>query len=156
MRKSHKIEDIQQAIEPTVEMAGYQLIDLVWGTAFNRRTLTLFVDKPGGILLEECQSLARQVGDFIEAEDLVAGTYVLEVSSPGAERRLKTAADYVMFTGRYARILTSAPIEGLGTYEMHGYLRGFAEDAVLCETEAGELVSIPLGQITTARLAIKF
>lgn len=156
MRKSHSLQEIIQAVEPVIEAGGYHLIDAVWGSSFNRRTLTLYVDKSTGVLLDECQSLSRQIGDLLEERELVAGSFVLEVSSPGAERPLKDTRDYDRFEGRYARILTREPLQDVGATEIYGYLRGLAEDAVMCEVADGKVVHIPLAQIAKARLAIKF
>lgn len=156
MRKSHSLEEIIQAVEPVVEAGGYDLIDVVWGSSFNRRTLTLFVDKPSGVLLDECQSLSRQIGDLLDEHELVTGSYVLEVSSPGAERPLKKTRDFERFVGRYALIMTREPLQDVGATEVYGYLRGLEAEAVICEVADGKIVHIPLAQIAKARLAIKF
>lgn len=156
VRKSHSLEEIIRAVLPVVEAGGYDLIDAVWGSSFNRRTLTLFVDKPGGVLLDECQSLSRKIGDLLDERELVAGSYVLEVSSPGAERPLKGPQDYIRFEGRYALVRTREPLPEVGTAEVYGYLRGLAAEAVMLEVAEGKVISIPLAQIAKARLAIKF
>lgn len=156
MKKSHSLEAIVAAVEPVVTAEGYDLIDAVWGSSFNRRTLTLFVDKPSGVLLDECQSLSRQIGTLLDECELIAGSYVLEVSSPGAERPLKTARDFERFVGRYALIITREHSPVVGTSQVYGYLRGLEADAIMIEVARGKVIHIPLAQITKARLAIKF
>lgn len=156
MKKSHSMEAIIAAVEPVVEAEGYDLIDVVWGSSFNRRTLTFFVDKPSGVLLDECQSLSRQLGTLLDECELVTGSYVLEVSSPGAERPLREARDFERFSGRYALIITRDSLPELGTSQVYGHLRGLAADEVMIEVADGKVIHIPLAQITKARLAIKF
>lgn len=156
MRKSRSLEAIIAAIEPIVEAGGYDLIDVVWGSSFNRRTLTVFVDKPGGVLLDECQSLSRQIGDLLDETDLITGSYVLEVSSPGAERPLRNPKDYERFVGRYALICTREPLAEVGSTQVYGYLRDLAGATVKLELAEDRIIHIPLDQITKARLAIKF
>ncbi|NLW18006.1 MAG: ribosome maturation factor RimP [Firmicutes bacterium] len=156
MKGSHSLEAITAAIEPIVKAGGYELIEVIWGSSYNRRTLTVFVDKPGGVLLDDCQTLSRQIGALLDESELVAGSYVLEVSSPGAERRLKGAKDFERFAGRYALIITREPIPEVGGTQVYGYLRGLADDAaVKLELEDAGVIHIPMDQITKARLAIK-
>ncbi len=156
MKKPQNLDAIVAAIEPIVTAGGYDLIEVVWGTPFNRRTLTVFVDKPGGILVDECRSLSRQIGDLLEERDLVKGSYVLEVSSPGAERPLKDLKDYERFAGRYALICTREPLPETGRDQVYGYLRGLTDSAVKLEIAEDRIIHIPLNQISKARLAIKF
>jgi ribosome maturation factor RimP len=156
VRKSHSLQELAQVVTPVIEAEGYHLVDIVWGSSFNRRTLTFFIDKRDGVLLDDCQSLSRRLGELLEERELVSGSYVLEVSSPGAERPLKGAQDFELFLGRYALIRTQDPLPESGTTETYGYLRGLVGEAVLCELADGAVVNIPLTQITKARLAIKF
>lgn len=156
MAKSGGIPALIELIEPLVRERGYDLVDLVWGNSFRRRTLAAYIDKPGGVLVDDCQSLAREIGKFLDEQDLVQSSYVLEVSSPGAERPLKTDKDFLYFVGRYALVRTKEPLEEIGRNEVYGYLRGLMEDRVLLETEQGVQLSIPRENIAKARLAIKF
>lgn len=156
MRKPHKLESIIEAVEPVIKAEGYYLVDVVWGSSFNRRALTFFVDKPSGVLLDECQAISHQIGILLEERDLVAGSYVLEVSSPGAERPLKETSDFERFSGRYALIVTREPLPEAKNNQVFGYLRGLLDDVVMVEVEAGKVIHIPLVEISKARLAIKF
>ena len=156
MAKSHHPEAITELISPMLTAAGYSLVDVAWGSAYKRRTLTLYVDKPTGISLSECQSLARSLGDYLDEEDVIEGSYCLEVSSPGAERPLKKIEDYEIFSGRYAFVLLREPVTPGGVFEMYGYLQGTEGSTVLFLTLDDELLRIPLAHILKARLAIKF
>lgn len=156
MKKSHNLESVIAAVEPVINAEGYDLVDVVWGSSFNRRALTFFVDKPSGVLLDECQSISRQIGTILDEHELVAGSYMLEVSSPGAERPLKETSDFERYSGRYALIITREPLPETKTNQVFGYLRGLAVDALMVEVEDEKVVQIPLAEITKARLAIKF
>lgn len=156
MRKPHKLESIIEAVEPVIKAEGYDLVDVVWGSSFNRRALTFFVDKLSGVLLDECQAISHRIGILLEERDLVAGSYVLEVSSPGAERPLKETSDFERFAGRYALIVTREPLPEAKNNQVFGYLRGLLDDVVMVEVEAGKVIHIPLAEISKARLAIKF
>ncbi|MGI6343718.1 MAG: ribosome maturation factor RimP [Bacillota bacterium] len=155
MAKSASLDELTQVIKPVVEELGYNLIEVAWGSQFRRRTLTLYVDKPGGVLLEDCQLLSRQVGELLDSRELISGSYVLEVSSPGAERPLKRDRDFEYFTGRYVFIRTRNPLPDLSTTEVYGTLRGLVDGKVAVESEQGQLLQIPREEIVKARLAIK-
>ena len=155
MARGPGMEAIWQVAEAVIKAENCQLIDIVWGTAFKRRVLTLFVDKPGGINIDECQGVARRVGDLLDERNLVQGSYTLEVSSPGAERRLKTIKDFEYFKGRYARILTKQPIAPKVS-EIFGHLGGVEADVILCQTDKGDIFCIPFDNVAKAQLAIKF
>lgn len=156
MAKSAGIPTIAALVEPLVQEKGYSLLEVVWGNAWQRRTLTVYIDKPGGVQVDDCQSLARDIGQLLDSEDLVQGAYLLEVSSPGAERPLKQDSDFLHFQGRYALIRTKAPLAEVGTVEIYGLLRGLEDQVVLLETEQGQLLRIARDDIAKARLAIKF
>jgi len=156
MSKSASIPEITQLIEPLVLEKGYSLVEVAFGTAFRRRTLTVYIDKPDGVQVADCQALAREIGDLLEEQAAVNGSYVLEVSSPGAERPLKSDRDFLHFQGRYALIRTREPLPDLGKDEVYGFLRGLQDESVLLETEQGQHLQIQRDNIIKARLAIKF
>lgn len=156
MASSASIPEITQLIEPVVRGKDYFLVEVAWGTAFRRRTLTVYIDKPEGVQLDDCQLLAREIGDLLDEQNLIPGSYALEVSSPGAERPLKKDDDFLHFQGRYALIRTKETLAGIGSSEVYGYLRGLENGYVLLETELGQQLQIAMDSIAKARLAIKF
>lgn len=156
MTKSAGIREILRLIEPLVNEKGYVLVDVAFGTAFRRRTLTVYIDKEQGVRVEDCQALARDIGQLLDEQDTINGSYVLEVSSPGAERPLKSDREFLHFQGRYALIRTKQPMPEIGKDEVYGYLRGLEDGWVLLETEEGAKLRIARDSISKARLAIKF
>lgn len=135
---------------PVVEGAGYELVDLRILAEGGRTILRLMADRPGGITLDECARLSREVSPHLDVADVVPYAYNLEVSSPGLRRPLKKAADFVRFAGEKVEVTTLALIEGRKRFK--GVNKGLDEkERILVEME-GETHAIPFNQIASARL----
>lgn len=143
-------ELIQGLVEPVLTGMGYDLVDLQYGREGGRYILRLFIDRPEGISLDDCEKASRAVSDILDQEDPIPNSYYLEVSSPGLERPLKKEADFQRFTGRKVKLRTFAPIEGQRHFQ--GQLRGYQEGQVQVQLADRRLLVIPLGQVATARL----
>lgn len=137
--------------EPLCETEGMELVYVEFQREPAGRVLRLFIDKPGGVRLDDCAFVSRQLGDLldIDLEDL--GAYNLEVSSPGMERPLWRARDYDRFKGHGAKIKTHMPINGQKNFK--GILLGIADDTItLKEKGTDKTVSIPFKDVAKARL----
>jgi ribosome maturation factor RimP len=138
-----------ELLEPAVAAMGFELADL--DAHFGRRgLLRLYIDRPGGVTLDDCQRVSEQVGAFLDVEDPLPGSYVLEVSSPGFDRRLRTLAHFERFSGEQVRIELRDAREGRRNFV--GRLAGVEGSTVLLEMD-GEVWRLPLSDIATARLA---
>jgi len=136
-------------LEPTVAALGYELADI--DAHLGRRgLLRLFIDRQGGVTLDDCQRVSEQVGAFLDVEDPLSGSYVLEVSSPGFDRRLRTLAHFERFNGEPARIELKDARDG--RRNLSGRLVGVESGLVLLEVE-GEVWRVPVNDIAVARLA---
>jgi ribosome maturation factor RimP len=136
-------------LEPTVSALGYELADI--DAHLSRRgLLRLFIDRQGGVTLDDCQRVSEQVGAFLDVEDPLPGSYVLEVSSPGFDRRLRTLAHFERFNGEPARIELKDARDG--RRNLSGRLVGVESGLVLLEVE-GEVWRVPVNDIAVARLA---
>ncbi|MDA8095369.1 MAG: ribosome maturation factor RimP [Betaproteobacteria bacterium] len=138
--------DLRALLEPTVNGLGFELVDLEAGRG--GRLIRLFIDKPGGIDVEDCARVSHQVTRLLAVE----ADYDydrLEVSSPGLDRPLKRAADFVRFAGREAQLKMRVPKEGRRNYV--GILRG-VDDGVLHLEVDGKVVDLALEQVEKARL----
>ncbi len=113
------------------------------------RCLRVFVDKPGGVTVEDCARLSRRLEERLDMEDFIHHRYTLEVSSPGLERPLVKEDDYLRFQGRRVKITTSESAVHTGR------LVGLEAGLVKIEEKPGEILSIPLSQIRRARLEIE-
>jgi len=137
--------DIGELLEQTVPALGYELVD--WDRSARSRLVRVFIDKPGGIDVEDCARVSNHLTRLFAVEDVDFER--LEVSSPGLDRPVKALRDYARFAGREARLTLSAPVDG--ARRIKGVLRGTAGEDVLVETAAG-VKSFPFGTIAQARL----
>ncbi|AXK40429.1 ribosome maturation factor RimP [Crenobacter cavernae] len=140
--------DVRLLLENTLSGLGYELVDVELGRGGDMR---LFIDKPGGITLDDCVRVSNHLTRLFTVENVDYGR--LEVSSPGLDRPLKKEADFVRFTGQLAKIRTRTPIEQQKKFI--GRIVGIGNDAVLLEVD-GHQVTIPLSNIDKARLEPEF
>jgi ribosome maturation factor RimP len=148
------IAALRQAIEPLLAAEGVSLVDLQWSRRGRQWVLTLFIEHAGGVTLDDCARISRQVGERIEVDNLIDHAYTLEVSSPGLDRPLRTLADFERFREHLVRIVTTIPIQGRST--IVGRLKGVEDQTVLVEARRAGLVPIPVTQIKHARLEVEF
>ena len=146
------IRQVEALVAPLLAAQGAELVDLQFiRPRRGRATLRLFVDRPGGITLDELARLSRVVGQLLDVHDFIPGSYTLEMSSPGLTRALKKPQDYQRYVGRMVRITVRAPVAGRQVHR--GILKGL-EDEEICLQEGSELLRIPLAEIARARLDI--
>jgi len=142
-------ERLFELLEPPVAAMGFKLADL--DAHFGRRgLLRLFIDREGGVTLDDCQRVSEQIGAWLDVEDPLPGSYVLEVSSPGFDRRLRKLAHFERFSGENAKVELKDARDGRRRFT--GRLAGVEGSEVLLEVE-GEVVRLPFGDIAVARLA---
>ena len=147
-------EQLQEIAERIATAEGLELVDLEYRREGAGWVVRLFIDKPGGVTLENCQEVSHQVGAQVEVEDLIPHQYRLEVSSPGLDRVIKKEADFRRFAGKEVQITTDRPIDGQRKFQ--GRLEGMQEGHVLLTTDAGETCRLPLERIARARLTPEF
>jgi ribosome maturation factor RimP len=147
-----EIERIRDAAERAAHSAGVEVVDVEWKVG-KQRFLRVFIDKPEGVSHRDCQAVSEQLGVLLDIEDLVPGSrYVLEVSSPGLDRKLTKPAEFERFAGRLARISTSEPVENSKFFE--GRLAGCSEGHVKIEVQ-GRTITVPLASIRKANLVVE-
>jgi ribosome maturation factor RimP len=142
-------EELARLLEPTVEQLGYELADLELKLAGRDSLVRVFIDKPEGVGLEDCETVSRQVSAVLDVEDPVPGHYVLEVSSPGLDRKLTKPAHYRRYVGEEIRIQLRFPIEGRRKFR--GRLTSAGPETIQIEVD-GKLHELPIATIDTARL----
>ena len=143
--------DLSSLIEPVLAESGLELVELALRGAPGRQVLRLDIDRAGesGVTLDDCQQVSRALSPLLDESDLLPGAYLLEVSSPGVDRPIRSADDFRRNTGR--RIVVTAR-DGEGAERSRtGKLLGFDEGLLLLETEGGEQHSIPLDRVVRAR-----
>jgi ribosome maturation factor RimP len=147
------LEQIRDRITPLLKEEGIELVDLSLAYAGDGQTLCFLVDRKGGITMNECSVLNRRIGAELEAFPLIDKSYVLEVSSPGLDRLLKTERDFERARGCRVKIVTREPIEKENTFE--GLLTHVSGDIISIELLGGTQIQISLGIIAKARRVIK-
>jgi ribosome maturation factor RimP len=135
--------------EPLCESRGMELIHVEFQREPGGRVLRLYIDKPGGVRLDDCVGVSRELGDLLDVSLDESGAYNLEVSSPGPERPIGKKVDFERFMGSRAKIRITRPMDGQRNFK--GVLMGLSEDGVLLQT-ADRTVAIPCEEISRARL----
>jgi ribosome maturation factor RimP len=143
---------VETVVLPAVEAHGLTLVDLEVRGNGRRAVVRIFVDKPGGVAIEDCRSLSHEVGDLIDVSNLVRGSYDLEVSSPGLDRELRKDRELRWAVGRPVRLWMREPVEG--RRDVAGRLAEIDPDALTLETPAGPR-SVPRSLVTKVRLEVE-
>ncbi|HAZ08108.1 MAG TPA: ribosome maturation factor RimP [Elusimicrobia bacterium] len=121
-------KEIETLLTPLLEQEGAELVDMNWRREGHRWVLRLFLDKGGGITLDDCAYLSERVGAFIDEKGSIEQSYVLEVSSPGLDRVIKKEGDFERFSGKPVKIRLKLAENGQRKFS--GTLRGLAEGKV--------------------------
>lgn len=144
------IERITELSSPVLEERGLDLVDIEFRREAQGCVLRLFIEKKeGGVSLDDCASVSREIGVILEVEDPIPYKYNLEVSSPGLTRPLKKGEDFRKFQGRLVRILTKYPVENMNDFK--GTLLGVYGDNVMVQSN-DKTWAIPLAGIARANL----
>lgn len=134
---------------------GFELVDVELKRAAGGQLVRLYVDRPGGIGLDDLQSVSEEVSAILDAEDPIEGHYTLEVSSPGLDRPLRGEDDYRRFVGKLAKLSSYEPVEG----RRHWTGRIVAcDDGIVTLDLVGEKASarVPLAKVSHGRLEVEF
>jgi ribosome maturation factor RimP len=145
MDDSERTALIEEAVAPVVDDHGLELVDLEWRGLRPRGVLRLYVDKPGGVGIAECERLSREVGDVLDAAAVIDGGYDLEVSSPGLDRQLRKEREYRWAVGKQIRCWLA------GGAEVSGRLTEVTPERLMLDRE-GERTEVGRATVTKARL----
>ncbi|MCL6545737.1 MAG: ribosome maturation factor RimP [Bryobacteraceae bacterium] len=153
--KEETIHKVRQIAERVAQPEGLEIVEVEFSGSGRNRVLRIFIDKPGGVSHSDCEFISQQVGTILDVEDAVpGGSYTLEVSSPGLERKLSRPEDFVRFQGRKVKILLREPVENRRHWE--GVLAGFGEGNLTLEAEGGRTVRFTLQQVQRANLKFEW
>ncbi|OFV04396.1 ribosome maturation factor [Pseudomonas aeruginosa] len=150
---SSKLEQLQALLAPVVEALGYEC----WGVEFisqgRHSVLRVYIDRPEGILIDDCEAVSRQGSGILDVEDPISGEYTLEVSSPGMDRPLFTLEQFAKHAGEQVKIRLRSPYEGRRNYQ--GILRGVEEQDVVVLVDDHEYL-LPIDSIDKANIIPRF
>ena len=138
-------------ILPILEEFGFELVDVEYVKEGGTWYLRAYIDKEGGITVNDCEAVARRMNDLLDEEDYIEESYVFEVSSPGLGRPLKKEKDYIRSMGKDVEIRTYRAVNR--QKEFIGALKAYTDDTVTIETEDGEEMTFQKNDIARIRLA---
>ena len=145
-------EKLLALLEPVIESLGYELVLLEYSAGHRASVLRLFIDSPGGITLDDCTRVSREVSGVLDVEDPIKGAYQLEVSSPGLDRPLATPSHYERFMGEQAKLQLFAARENTkGRRRYVGEIKAVGPHSVTLDTEFG-MIEFEFSEIERARL----
>ncbi|HXY38955.1 MAG TPA: ribosome maturation factor RimP [Vicinamibacteria bacterium] len=154
-REQGPLERVRSVAGRVTADRGYELVEVELKRAQGGHLVRLYVDKPGGIGLDELQSVSQEVSAILDAEDPIEGSYTLEVSSPGLDRPLRGEADYRRFAGSLARLSSYEPVEGRRHWT--GRIVSCEDGLVTLALEKeGMTARVPLGKVAHGRLEVEF
>jgi Uncharacterized protein conserved in bacteria len=144
---------VEDMVKPFIDENGFELVDVEYVKEGSNYFLRVFVDKEGGIDIDECGRVSEYLSDRLDEKDPITEAYFLEVSSPGAERPLKKPEDVHKAVGKHIYVTTYEPIKGHKEFE--GLLQSFDGELVKMRVNQSN-VEIPYAKVASARLAIVF
>ncbi|SFE38328.1 ribosome maturation factor RimP [Alteribacillus iranensis] len=150
-------EKAAQIAEPIITDMDFELVDVEYKKEGKSWFLRFFIDGPNGVDIEDCGRVSEQLSDKLDEEDPIKGAYYLEVSSPGAERPLKTEKDIQRSIGKFVYVTTYEPIDGEKAFE--GKLVNFDGATLTIEGKVKQKAvtyQVPYEKVAKARLAIQF
>lgn len=152
MGKAPVTQSVIELIEPGLLAKGLELVDVEFKKEGKNWVLRVFIDKEGGVTLEDCQKISSLVGDLIEVEEVIEPAYTMEVSSPGLNRVLKKEKDFIRFSGKKICVQCHAPLNGRKKFT--GILKDFKNQSIRLEVD-GQLQIIPINRVAKANLVIE-
>ncbi len=141
-------------ITPILDELGFLLVDVEYVKEGERYFLRTYIDKVGGITLDDCEAVARRMNDLLDEENFIEDSYVFEVSSPGLDRPLKKENDFRRCMGREVEIKTYRAIDGEKLFR--GTLSGYEDGTVTILTEQEETKSFEKSDIALVKQALDF
>lgn len=159
MSKREEIESrTEKLIIPILEENSFELVDIEYVKEAGTYYLRAYIDKPGGIAVDDCEIVSRAMSEKLDEEDYVDDAYIFEVSSPGLGRPLKKEKDFIRSMGEEVEVRTyqMKVVDGLRQKEFIGTLIGYDKDTVTIKTENDVEIVFERAEISLIRLAFDF
>ena len=150
-----KIErTVKELVVPIVDKYSYELVDVEFLKEGSNWYLRIYIDKPGKITVENCQTVSEELGAKLDKLDPIEKSYILEVSSPGIDRPLKNRRDFERYIGEIIEIKLFQSVDGEKVFE--GDLLGLEGDSIVIKLENGTEMNFEMEQISIAKRVLKF
>jgi len=129
-----EIDKVREIAERVAASSGLEVVEVELRGGGKARMLRIVIDKLSGVTHEDCATVSREVGTILDVEDVISGSYTLEVSSPGLDRKLTRPSDYERFTGSRIKLTTQQPVNGNRHFE--GRLESFEQGRLTLDLNA--------------------
>ena len=146
-------DSLTELITPIVEENNYELVDVEYKNEAGGMVLRVYVDKLGGITIDDCSIISRELSTVLDVNDLISNSYRLEVSSPGLRRPLKKRNDFEKYKERTVKIKTKELV--MERKNFLGVLKGIEDEMVTIDID-GKIYSLPFDSIVKANLELEF
>lgn len=147
------IDNVREILDSLLLGYGFELVDIEYRREGWGWVLRIYIDKDGGVSVEDCARISRELGTLLDLNDIIPGTYYLEISSPGLTRALKKVRDFERFKGKLVKIKTMKDIQGRRVFI--GRLIDFVGNVAYVEMD-GHVYFIPYDEIERANLELDF
>ncbi|MCI7322089.1 MAG: ribosome maturation factor RimP [Lachnospiraceae bacterium] len=144
----------EELILPILEKMNFELVDVEYVKEGSTWYLRAYIDKEGGITINDCETVARQMNELLDAEDFIPDSYTFEVSSPGLGRPLKKEKDFVRNMGKPVEIRTYRAIDRCKEFD--GILQAYDKESVTITAEDGSTTTFSRGDIALIREKVDF
>src|SRR6476661_6879817 len=131
-----EIDKVREIADRVAASSGLEVVEVELRGGGKARMLRIVIDKLAGVTHEDCANVSREVGTILDVEDAISGSYTLEVSSPGLDRKLIRPADYERFTGSRIKLTTRLPVNG--SHHFEGRLESFQQGRLTLEMNVGQ------------------
>jgi ribosome maturation factor RimP len=153
MAKENIAEMVFEIAYPVIEEHGFELVDVEYVREGSNWYLRVFIDKPGGITIDDCQTVSEKLSEKIDRADLIGQSYFFEVSSPGLDRPLKKDGDFERYKGETVELRVYKPINGRKDFE--GTLEGLIDGKICITDEKGERMSFDRDAVAVVKRSLK-
>ncbi len=141
----------EELITPIIDAHHFELVDVEWVKEGSNWYLRVYIDKEGGITVDDCEVINREFGDVLDEKDYISENYIFEVSSPGLDRPLKKEKDFARSIGKDVEIRLYKPMDK--KKEFTGTLKSYDKNSVTIELEDGQEMTFEKSAIALIRLA---
>lgn len=148
------VKGVLRIAESLLPEFGMEMVDVEFRLERGGWTLRVFIDKEGGVTIDDCASVSRDLGDLVEAESIIDHPYVLEVSSPGLDRPLRKEQDFIRSIGKLIKVEMARPVNKRKRFT--GRLAHVEDGTVRLLVDGNDLFELPIDEIKRARIKYEF
>jgi len=152
--KSEILSAANEIAQPIVAELGFEFIEIEYIKEGAEWYLRIYIDKPGGINIDDCVRVSERVNIELDKNDFGSDKYIFEVSSPGLERPLKTDKDFEKYKGEIVEVSFHSPIDGKNSID--GILKGKKSNILEIESDKGHILEIDIEKVSLVKRAIRF